>query len=127
MWTTTAADAENPERCDTDGWKWLRERRNGEGGGWTTTNVPHYKTLNPPVYSGNGRHCERSENGLGYRQRRQTFTGWRLGEYWSDRRPRRDKGNRLVYVAYFSELLKKNKKPIVNFADERAAAIFVAG
>lgn len=46
----------------------------GKGGGdggrgaprWTTTNAPHYKTLNLPVYSGNGRHCERSENGLGY-------------------------------------------------------------
>lgn len=112
------------------------EMASGEAGGggdggtgaprWTATNAPHYKTLNPPVYSGNGRRGERSGNGLGRRQT-QTFTGWRLGEYWSDQRPRRHKRSPPSSAPLTFLSFKKKKKSIVNFADERAAAIFVAG
>lgn len=48
----------------TDRWKWLRQRRgDGETGAprWTTATAPHYGTLNPPVYCGNGTHSERRE------------------------------------------------------------------
>lgn len=106
----------------------------GKGGGdggtgapsWTTTNAPHYKTLNPPVYSGNGGHCGSSENARLQAEEpgvyRMEIRGILVG---SEGQKEPASFASLTFLSFPKK--KKIHCELHTLVDERAAAIFVAG